>query len=224
MPLCSLPHTKYVVAAAMILNTTSTASAETPELQDRNNPAVVAVQSMMDELFPKIEASDAGFRTDEDRAITDASLERLLESGLSINFFSRRVNNCAVQTLMGCQILNSGDSNRNQLVLRYAISFLTKLGLGGSEWGNEPLPARIPEERADVHYWINWSQCFQPASYPSNAITCAQAYHPLPQPSPGVRAVFETSDDKVIALHFFINDTRVARRILNAHDRRAGTQ
>ena len=224
MPLWSLPFTKYFVAAAMILGITSTALAENSERQDRKNPAVVAVQSMMDELFPRIEASDSGFRTNEDRAITDASLERLLESGLSINFFARGVNNCAVQTVMGCQILNSGDRNRNELVMRYTISFLIELGLGGSEWGNEPLPARIPEERADVHYWINWSQCFQPASYPSNAITCAQAYHPLPQPSPGVRAVFETSDDKVIALHFFINETRLARRILNAHERQAGTQ
>lgn len=224
MPLCSLPYTKYVVATAMIFSTTSTALAENSERQDSNNLAVVAVQSMMDELFPKIEASDAGFTTNEDRATANASLDGLLESGLSINFFARRVNNCAVQTLTDCQILSSGNRNQKELVKRFTISFLTELGLGGSEWGNEPLPAGIPEERADVPYWINWSQCFQPANYPSNAITCAQAYHPLPQPSPGVRAVFETSDDKVIALHFFISETRLAGRILSARDRQAGTQ
>ena len=171
--------------------------------------AADTVQSMMDKLYPRIEK--AAFTGSEKRKRLRASLGEMISEGMQIDF-NARILECDEPALFTCQIANSSDALQRSMVIRYANSFMKRLGLSGSGMGNLPLPEEA-RQREGVDHWINWSQCYQPPSYPENAISCERASHPFSQPSPGVRAVFETNGDKVIAIHFYITDLQTIRNI-----------
>ncbi len=175
---------------------------------DRPGGAEIAtaegVQSMMDALFPPID--EAEFRSREERERIRGALATMISNGMVIDF-NARVRDCDEQALFTCRIAYSDDPKQQAMVERYAVNFMEKLGLAGSEFGNLPLP-QDARKKEGVDHWINWSQCYQPSSFPENAISCEKAYHPLSKPSAGVKAVFETRDGAVIAVHFYISDPR----------------
>ena len=179
-----------------------------------------AVQSMMDSLFPPID--EASFRSRQERERIRVALDTMISNGMVIDF-NARVRDCDELALFTCRIAYSDDPKQRAMVKRYAVSFMEKLGLAGSEFGNLPLPQNA-REKEGVDHWINWSQCYQPSSFPENAISCEKAYHALSKPSPGVRAVFETRDGAVIAVHFYVSDPRTIEYMRAERRRLASNQ
>lgn len=168
-----------------------------------------AVQSMMDKLFPRLETE--GFAGSEERKRRRAVLDKMISDGVQIDF-NARIRECDEPSLIICRIAYASDPQQKSMVSRYALYFMERLGLSGSGFGNLPLPQEA-RRREGVDHWINWSQCYQRPGYPDNVISCEWAYHPLSQPSPGVKAVFETEGDKVLAIHFILSDVQEIRSI-----------
>lgn len=191
--------------------------AQEPQTRDAEVSAAVAVQATMDKLFPKIDKP--AFRSADDNARVDAALQELVAGGLEIRFRAQ-VRDCVEFALSSwCPIARSYDPLQQRMIRQHTISYLDKLGLSGSEFGNRPLPADARQMYRDVDHWINWSRCYQPPSYPGNAISCELAFHPFSKPSPGVRVVFQTRGNRVLSMDFYLSAPWLVESVLTERER-----
>ena len=207
------------IAALVFVSSASFAHAHAASAPD-TPPTPVVVQSMMDELYPKTE--EASFRSREEKQRIATPLDSMIDDGLYIQLVGQ-MHDCGAPALFHCILALTEAPEQREMVVRYAMHYFDKLGLSGSSFGNSALPedALI---LTNVDHWINWSQCFQPDHYPDNAISCELAYHPFPQPGPGVRALYETRDGRVASITFYVQRPQTMKAIVAERDKLANRQ